>query len=460
MAKNAVGDWDSDADGNTDVGGVSIAEGCPPGNINNALRTIMAQVKNYSVSVDTELDDAIAELNEAIVDLGVDIDEAYRRIATRTASYTALDADVNTIQRFTSSATLSIAPWADLRANWSLEVWADGATVIIDPNLAETISGAATLVVQPGQRVTVFRSTTGTFVAYASGDTFSGAQLQGYSFGLALSRNVTDAANDIDIQSGKAAADTSPFNLMVLSSLLTKRIDAAWTVGTNAGGLDTGSVTDGTYYLFGIRRPDTGVVDALLSLSSTAPTMPTGYTQKRVVGRVSRISGSNGIPTSLLTAGPGGWVEMEEVSTTSGTSKTIAIPSSATEFELFFKGVSGSGSVPLLVRLNVGGVPVATGYEASSSGVGATVNTVSAVGFPIYSNAANIVMSGCARFKKWISTEEWIVDGEVTLNPTVGGTSANMVGRSPVLAGPMNGITLVYTDGSAFDAGSVFIRYR
>lgn len=47
MAKNTVPEWDTNADGNTDVGGVSIAEGCPPGNINNAIRTVMAQIASW-----------------------------------------------------------------------------------------------------------------------------------------------------------------------------------------------------------------------------------------------------------------------------------------------------------------------------------------------------------------------------------------------------------------------------
>lgn len=55
MAKNAVNEWDSNPDGNTDVGGVSIAEGCPPGNINNAIRMVMAQIKTYATSVTATL---------------------------------------------------------------------------------------------------------------------------------------------------------------------------------------------------------------------------------------------------------------------------------------------------------------------------------------------------------------------------------------------------------------------
>jgi len=41
----AVGDWSTTAGSNGTVGGINIAEGCPPGNINGALREMMAEIK-------------------------------------------------------------------------------------------------------------------------------------------------------------------------------------------------------------------------------------------------------------------------------------------------------------------------------------------------------------------------------------------------------------------------------
>jgi len=105
--------------------------------------------------------------------------------------------------------------------------------------------------------------------------------------GLTLSNNVIDATNDIDIAIGKAA-DSGNTVLMALTSALTKRLDANWAVGTNQGGLDTGTIANTTYHVFLIRRPDTGVVDALFSTSPTAPTMPANYTQKRRIGSIVR----------------------------------------------------------------------------------------------------------------------------------------------------------------------------
>lgn len=117
------------------------------------------------------------------------------------------------------------------------------------------------------------------------------AALWGHIYGLTLSNNVTDSTNDIDIAVGEAAStETNPV-LITLASGITKRLDATWSLGTNQGGLDTGSIANTTYHVWLIRRPDTGVTDALFSTSATSPTMPTNYTQKRRIGSIMRASG-------------------------------------------------------------------------------------------------------------------------------------------------------------------------
>ena len=113
----------------------------------------------------------------------------------------------------------------------------------------------------------------------------------GYIYGLTLS-NGTDATNDIDIATGTCIDSTNAVSL-VLGSILTKRLDASWAVGTNQGGLDTGSVADTTYHIWLIKRSDTGVVDALFSTSASSPTMPANYDYKRLIGSFVRVSGVN-----------------------------------------------------------------------------------------------------------------------------------------------------------------------
>jgi hypothetical protein len=109
----------------------------------------------------------------------------------------------------------------------------------------------------------------------------------GMLYGLTLSNNTGDATNDIDIAAGKCRDSADGMN-MVLASALTKRLDAAWAVGTNQGGLDTGSIANTTYHVWLIKRSDTGVVDALFSASATAPTMPANYDYKRRIGSIVR----------------------------------------------------------------------------------------------------------------------------------------------------------------------------
>ena len=110
------------------------------------------------------------------------------------------------------------------------------------------------------------------------------AAMRGHIGGFGMS-NAADADHDITIAAGAAvAADVSA---LLVGSAITKQIDAAWAVGTNAGGLDTGAVGNTTWYhVWVIRRSDTGVVDALFSTSATAPTMPASYDQKRRIGAV------------------------------------------------------------------------------------------------------------------------------------------------------------------------------
>ncbi|MBY4589405.1 hypothetical protein [Rhizobium redzepovicii] len=116
-------------------------------------------------------------------------------------------------------------------------------------------------------------------VAVASG-------VAGRLYGLTGSQNVTDANNDMDFAAGEAASAGASPVIMVLASALTKRSDAAWAVGNNNGGMDTGTKpTSAWLHWYLIKRPDTGVVDVCCSASASAPTIgvsiPGAYTKYR-----------------------------------------------------------------------------------------------------------------------------------------------------------------------------------
>jgi len=125
--KDSVSEWDLTAGNNDNVAGINIAEGCAAANLNNAMRSIMAQIKAYTLIAEPAV--------------------AY---SVKSSNYTAVLADKNALFRFTSSATLTLTAAATLLTNWHCMVMADGATVTIDADASETINGATTLEIVDG----------------------------------------------------------------------------------------------------------------------------------------------------------------------------------------------------------------------------------------------------------------------------------------------------------------------
>lgn len=104
--------------------------------------------------------------------------------------------------------------------------------------------------------------------------------LRGYLAGCGLSTAGSSAT--ISAAAG-VAMDSANAYLMQLSAI--SKTTSAWSVGSAAGGLDTGTIANNTWYhVYVIRRPDTGVVDLILSTSASAPTLPANYTQYRRIG--------------------------------------------------------------------------------------------------------------------------------------------------------------------------------
>jgi hypothetical protein len=104
--------------------------------------------------------------------------------------------------------------------------------------------------------------------------------LRGYLGGLTLSTAGSSATFGV---SAGVAVNSNQTDFMKLTAALSKTT-SAWAVG-NAGSLDTGAIANNTWYHGHlIKNPTNGVVDALVSLSVTAPALPSGYTLFRRIG--------------------------------------------------------------------------------------------------------------------------------------------------------------------------------
>ena len=215
-------------------------------------------------------------------------------VLTKTGDYIILAADQGSVVNFnvTSDTTATLPSAVTMGDGWRITIRNTHETsiVTITPVGGQTVNELSSYVLYNKQDgVTVVSDGANWHIA-DSAQPVIGHQYAGHLFGLGLSNNGTDATNDIDIAVGSCASSDTVPALMVLSSAITKRLDAAWAVGTGNGGLDTGSIANTTYHIFLIKRSDTGVVDALFSTSATAPTMPSNYDKKRRIGSVIRAS--------------------------------------------------------------------------------------------------------------------------------------------------------------------------
>lgn len=224
-------------------------------------------------------------------------------------------------------------------------------------------------------------------LVYASllrGTAAFGYYIQGLTYA-----NGTDAVNDIDIAPGLAvSSDTTQDarRTILLTSTLTKQLDATWAVGSGSGGLDAGSIGNNDYYIWLIMRSDTGVVDALFSQSSTAPTMPTNYDFKRLIGWVKRVAGTIVAFKTYETEGGGlaqYWnvptLDVNLANTLTSTRRTDAVK------------VPLNFSVVAHVRVLIDDATVFLANICSPDETDATVSSTAAPGFNVRSHVAGIV---------------------------------------------------------------------
>lgn len=121
--------------------------------------------------------------------------------------------------------------------------------------------------------------------------------------------NAADADHDITISTGRCR-DSLGAEDIILSSTITKQIDATWVEGNNLGGLFSGSVAaDTTYHMFLIVKDIDGTVDSGFDTSLSAANIPAGWTAFRRVFSFLTDSSSN-IPGFLAVEANGGGVDV------------------------------------------------------------------------------------------------------------------------------------------------------
>jgi hypothetical protein len=110
MAKNKISEYSSTAANNTDIAGINIAEGCAPSGINNAIRELMAQLKDQQTGSDSDgfvVGGAFTSSGGAVFSSGVTFSSSAVMSGTVAMSGTVSMTGTNNIGTTTSSTILS-----------------------------------------------------------------------------------------------------------------------------------------------------------------------------------------------------------------------------------------------------------------------------------------------------------------------------------------------------------------
>lgn len=214
----------------------------------------------------------------------------------------------------------------------------------------------------------------------------SGANSQlGFINGLTLARVSTTTYS---VATGAARnEDAGTPALMALGTALTKSL-SAWAAGNNNGSLDTGTITlNSWYHVHLIQNLSTGVVDVLLSLSATAPTMPSGYTARRRIGSI-RTDASSQVTAFVQNGDKFLWdVAVSDLNVTNpGTTaatRTLTVPTGVVVFPSVSWGAVAAASTamgvlvtPLSITDSTPSSTLTTVRAVVTSASGGTVQTV------------------------------------------------------------------------------------
>lgn len=196
------------------------------------------------------------------------------------------------------------------------------------------------------------------------------ATVTGLTRNLTVANNATDPTFKVDLAADEVVLKNAG-GLSYLAETVAVTANMSGTVGT-ANSLDTGAETNSTWYFLWLIYNGTTVA-SLISASSTAPTLPSGYTYKALVGEIYNDSGSNFVTsfragpdvflveqTISITLDPGAASTYEALAGANLTAFRAAVPETA-------RGVRGTLGISA-----TSASPVTMLVAADTAGVGAT----------------------------------------------------------------------------------------
>jgi len=443
MAKNKISEYSSTAANNTDIAGINIAEGCAPSGINNAIRELMAQLKdqqagtdgdnfavggNLSVTGTTNLTGAITCGGAVVFSSGTTFSSATTFSSPVVMSSTVTMSGNNNIGATTSSTILS----GSVTQTSSSVLYLDDAA---------TTSSAPPLSWDGDTNTGIYRPAADTLAIVTGG----------------TDRLRVNSSGVVIIGSGEATTTVSGKVLRAPDASGTNIAGANFEINAGNG---TGTGGSGNIIL---KTADVGVTGSsantmtqrLLITPKGGISFGSGATNYGTTGQVLKSNGD--APPSF-----GSVITSGTTVTVSGTNIDFtSIPSTAKRITIMFSGVSqNSASQLIIVQIGAGSI-VTSGYTSGVAYCGGTssaggANPTNGFGVANASNAADI-LSGTITLSNF-GSNTWVSSGTLAITNSA---YAYTCGGNITLGGILDRVRITTSAGSAtFDAGSINILYE
>lgn len=457
MAKSKIGEYSATPANNTDIANIDINEGCSPSGINNAIRELMSDLKDWQAG-------NVSGQALAVVSGGTGAETASAARTNLGAAASGANSDITSLTGLTTPISVAQGGTGYV-ANRSISAVGRASNVV-----TITTTAAHGYAVNDIVTVTAVTNTSvnGTFTiaSVPSSVTFTYAQTgTDYSStadtGTVISSSNLQAANISGIipviHGGTGASTLKQNNLLVGNGTSAPTVIPAGAAGnvltsTTASTVTAGSFAVGTEYTIA----SVGTTD-FTAIGASSNTVGVVFT-------------ATGAGSGTGTATTNVWASAANVKITSATAQTATgvetsfdftgIPSTASRITLMMAGISTNGSAKVQVQLIISGTPVTSGYKCTGVPVADTaVNAQSYTSGFVFtfgnSESASYTRHGNMLITK-ISSTLWSVSG------TLADSADNMAitAGSLTISGTLTGVRVTTTGSDVFDAGSVNIMYE
>ena len=226
----------------------------------------------------------------------------------------------------------------------------------------------------------------------------------------------TASTTTYDIAAGQAIDSTNTVN--IIGSALTAKSQSAWAAGSSAGGkLSAAAMANNTwYYWYAIWKTADGTVDYGFDVSSTTPTLPSGYSKFRYLGGRKTQSASTSWDTFLQHGDEVWWSTVPALDVNSANPGTAAVTATlnvpavkvkalfnfamsdvdaiaASSSTVYFSALENADLVPNIAATPLGSMTVFSNPTVgflSGSHPGIWTNTSSQIRYRISTSNANI----------------------------------------------------------------------